>query len=331
MISAAVIGMGYWGPMVVRSLHGKSDKIRISRAVDIAPGRVRDFCDEHSIKLTTDLDDALGDPAIDAVILCTPHSLHEQQIAAAAAAGKHVFCEKPLALTRGSAERSVEACAKAGVALGVGHERRFEKPYGEIRRLLADGKLGTLLHLEANFSHDKFVGRPSDHWRYAKTEGPSPPFTGMGIHLTDAFVGLAGKPTRLRAVASSPVPDPPRNVIAIQLEFASGASGFVTAISATPYYGRFTVFGSEGWAEAREEEHPELPVPNRLTFRPREGETTVTEFEPFDIVRANFEAFADAAEGRAAYPITTEEMIHNAAILDAVGRSLAVRGTVAVA
>lgn len=331
MISAAVIGMGYWGPMVVRSLHGKSDKIRVTRAVDIAPENSRDFCKEHGIVLTDDIEDAFDDPAINAVILCTPHSLHEEQIVAAAGAGKNVFCEKPLALTHASATRAVEACIKAGVALGVGHERRFEKPYNAIKRLLADGKLGTLLHLEANFSHDKFVGRPADHWRYARTEGPSPPFTGMGIHLTDAFVGLAGRVLRLRAVANSPVPNPPRNVIAIQLEFASGASGFVTAISATPYYGRFTVFGSEGWAEAREEEHPEQPVPNRLTFRPREGEPVVTEYEPFDIVRANLEAFADAAEGRAAYPITADQMIHNAAIVDAVGRSLAVRGTVSVA
>jgi predicted dehydrogenase len=331
MISAAVIGMGYWGPMVVQSLNGSSDKIRVTRAVDIEPDRAKEFCASRRIKLSASLDDALGDKKIDAVVLCTPHSLHESQIAAAAAAGKHVFCEKPLALTKASAGRAVAACKAAGVTLGVGHERRFERPFVEIRRLAAAGDLGTLLHLEANFSHDKFVGRPAGHWRYSKSEGPSPPMTGMGIHLTDSFVALAGRVARLRAVSASPVPEPPRNVIAIQLEFASGATGFVTAVSATPYYGRFTVLGSEGWAESTEDEHPERPVPNRLTFRPRGGEKSVTDFEPFDIVRANFEAFADAAEGRAAYPISAAEMIHNAAILDAVGRSIAVRGAVAVA
>ncbi|WP_289460261.1 Gfo/Idh/MocA family protein, partial [Klebsiella pneumoniae] len=73
-----------------------------------------------------DYAEVLADPSIDAVILTTPNSLHTAQVAAAARAGKHVFCEKPLALTQAEAAASVAICAKHGVQLGLGHERRFE-------------------------------------------------------------------------------------------------------------------------------------------------------------------------------------------------------------
>jgi predicted dehydrogenase len=67
----------------------------------------------------------LADPGIDAVVLATPHTLHRPQVEATAAAGKHVFCEKPFALTKADAEAAITACRRAGVALGVGHNRRL--------------------------------------------------------------------------------------------------------------------------------------------------------------------------------------------------------------
>jgi predicted dehydrogenase len=89
-----------------------------------------------------------------------PHSLHEAQVVSAAEAGKHVFVEKPLALSRDSAMRALRACNLAGVVLGLGHERRFEPPIIELRRLATSGTLGTLLQAEANFSHDRFLSMP---------------------------------------------------------------------------------------------------------------------------------------------------------------------------
>ena len=125
MIHAAVAGLGWWGKQVVHSLAG-SKEIKVVRAVEPDCEAHAGFAAQHGLALSAGLTEALADPKVDAVILCTPQALHTEQVLAAAHAGKHVFCEKPLAMTRANAELSVAACSEAGVVLGVGHERRFE-------------------------------------------------------------------------------------------------------------------------------------------------------------------------------------------------------------
>src|SRR5256885_1726067 len=117
MIEAAIIGLGRWGKSIVEAVQGKSARLRFVRGVSKDPEAVRDFAAAHGFELSTELDDALADPRLRAVVLATPHSLHGDQIAAAAAAGKHVWCEKPLALKFADAERAVAACREAGVVL----------------------------------------------------------------------------------------------------------------------------------------------------------------------------------------------------------------------
>lgn len=188
---AAIVGLGWWGRTIVgRMKH--SDRLRIVAAVEAQPEAHRDFAASHGLALYGDYASVLAAPEIDAVILCTPNGLHTEQVAQAAAAGKHVFCEKPLALTRAEAERSVAACREAGVVLGIGHERRFELAMQEVRRLVRDGALGTVMHAEANFSHDKLSNVPPGDWRRSAKESPAAGMTAMGIHLTDAYVSLFG-------------------------------------------------------------------------------------------------------------------------------------------
>src|SRR5579875_2767118 len=120
MITAAIVGLGRWGRTLVAAAQGKSDKLRFARAVSRDPAQHRAFAAEYRLELVPQLEPVLADPHIDAVVLATPHSLHCDQIIAAAAAGKAVFCEKPLCLTRADAARAIAACEKAGVVLGTG-------------------------------------------------------------------------------------------------------------------------------------------------------------------------------------------------------------------
>src|SRR5271168_553502 len=155
MLNVALVGLGWWGKTILRTLQG-SAKLRIVTAVDVSPDAAA-FARAHGIGFAAELDAALADPAVQAVILCTPHTLHCGQILRAAAAKKHVFCEKPLSLTRADVERAVAACNANRVVLGVGHERRFEPPLQEVQRLASSGTLGTLLQIEANFSQNLFL------------------------------------------------------------------------------------------------------------------------------------------------------------------------------
>jgi predicted dehydrogenase len=321
MIRAAVAGLGWWGRTIVGRLAG-SDRVDIRVAVELDPDAHRDFAGRHGLRLVGSLDDVWRDPEIDAVILCTPHSLHAEQVLAAAAHGKHVFCEKPLALRRADAERSVAACREAGVVLGIGHERRFEHPMAEIRRLVREGALGTILHAEGNFNHDKLANVPANDWRRSTAESPAAGMTAMGIHLTDALIGLLGPVRKVYAATASRVLNSENgDVVSALMHFDSGATGYINAILVTPHYLRLTVFGSKAWVELRNETHPDTVGPSHLTFYPAEGDPVTTEYAWNDSVRANIEAFADSIENGTPYLFTDEEKIANVAVLEAVCRS----------
>src|SRR5262249_57551228 len=132
MVRAAIVGLGRWGRSLVAAVQGKSDAIRFVAGHTRTRAAAEDFCREHDIKLADSFEALLSDRAVDAVVLATPHSQHETQVLAAAAAGKHVFVEKPITLTRRSADAVVAATQRAGVVLAVGFTRRFHPAISHI-------------------------------------------------------------------------------------------------------------------------------------------------------------------------------------------------------
>lgn len=128
------------------------------------------------------------------------------------AAGKHVFCEKPLAMTRKDAETSVALCRDAGLVLGMGHERRFEPPIAEILEAANSGKLGRLLQIESNFSHDKFLTLDPSNWRLNAEQAPAGGMTATGIHLTDLSVKLMGPAKDVRVICENLASEIPQGI-----------------------------------------------------------------------------------------------------------------------
>ncbi|MBV8090598.1 MAG: Gfo/Idh/MocA family oxidoreductase [Alphaproteobacteria bacterium] len=312
MINAAIVGLGRWGQTLVKAVQGKSDKLRFIRAVSRDPAGLREIAAPLRLEVTGEVGAVLADRSIDAVVLATPHSLHCEQIIAVAAAGKAVFCEKPLTLTKAEAERAIDACRKAGVVLGVGTDKRFFPAVHELLRIAKTGELGRLLHLEAHFSNE--VAATHSEWRNSPEESPAGGMTGTGVHMLDALVALAGPVRRVQALLLShkPPPDPLDSLSAV-LEFVSGVSGTLAMVRSTPTYFRLHAFGREASAEVLG--RTELVVrrsgkaPQHLSFR---------EATPVDSVRANLEAFADAVAGSATYPIPTSDMLATLAAFEAI-------------
>ena len=321
MVNAAIVGLGRWGRNLVSSVQGKSERLRFLRGMVRHPDAVREFAAQHGFAVSGDLSAVLGDPAVEAVVLATPHSLHVEQILAAAAARKHVFCEKPLALTRADAERAVQACARAGVVLGVGQDKRLWPSMRELKRIVASGEIGEIVHVEGNSSNE-VSRRHHATWRDAPGESPGGSMTATGIHILDAFVNLVGPvrtvQTQLIARQTSPYP---LDTVSVICAFESGASGVLSSVRPSPFFWRVHAFGTEGSAEAVGELELVLrrsgAAPQRLAF------------EPVDALRAELEAFADAVEGRAPFPVSTAQMIHIVAGLEAIARSMELRTPVA--
>ena len=322
MIKAAMVGLGWWGRHMVRSV-AESDNIEVVRLTSRSPQGHRDFAEETGIPLADSYEDVLEDPEVEAVILCTPHSQHEAQVLAAVDAGKQIFCEKPLSLTRASVERMMAAVNDAGLVLGVGHERRYESTMEAIAGMVASGELGTLMHIEANFSHSIFASVEADNWRGSEAEAPAAGMTGMGVHLTDLFISMLGPVEAVAAQTARRVLKlPTGDIVTLQMRFESGATGFVGAISATPYYGRLSLFGERLWLEARDDAHPQEGGRTTLVTCGPDGVQRSRTFEPKDPVRANLEEWANAVEGRGEYRFSDAERIGNVALLEAIAKSV---------
>ena len=314
MINAAIIGLGWWGKNIVKCVQGKSTKLRFVHGVSKEIDAALPIAEAGGFTLSDDLEQALADKRVQAVVLATPHSLHADQIVRVAAAGKPVFCEKPLSLKRADAERAVAACAKAGIALGVGQNKRFWPSMVELRRVVASGALGRIMHIEGHYSNEN-SGMHFSAWRDFPGESPGGGMTGTGIHLLDAFISVGGPMSEVNArVVTHRTGRDPRDAASVMFRFASNVSGYFGLVRASPIYWRVHVFGDEGSVEALGE--------TEVVMRARGGKVERREFPKVDSIRTEIDAFADAATGRGPYPITPAEMVDTIAAFEAIIQSM---------
>ena len=314
MLSAAVVGLGWWGGVLVKSVQGKSDKIRFSKAVVRDPAKARDLAAGAGLALTTSLAEVLEDRAIDAIVLAVPHTLHHDLILQATRAGKHVFVEKPLALTRAHAESAVEACRAAGVTLGVGFNRRYAPAVRELVRRIQAGEIGEILHLEGQQSVPLGFGLKPGNWRALRGETPGGAMTLLGIHTLDSMIFAAGLVNSVHATSerrktAAEVDD----TTTLHLRFAGGATGFLASLSVTPEFRRLHVFGTKGWIELRSD--------HEITVKAIEGPPATYRYPEADKERGVLEGFADAVAARASFAIPADELVNGIAVLEAIGAS----------
>lgn len=316
--TVAIAGFGWWGKYIATRL---SDHpwLRVAGVIEPATANHSNIT-AIGLVAWDDFAPALSRDDVDAVILTTPNPLHEEQVKMVSAAGKHVFCEKPLGLTADSARRSVQACKDAGVQLGIGHERRFEPAMLALRDALQQGELGTIMHAEAAFSHDKLINVPANDWRTRKDVSPAAGMTAMGIHLSDMLISFFGPIETLHAfTANRSLGWETGDVVTVQMKFEAGMTATFNAVLHTPHFIRMHVFGTKKWVEVLNDSHPDTPdgivrVLTAETGKPMDQ----TNYDWEDSVTANLEAFANAAMGRAAYPFTPEQMVHNIQVLEAI-------------
>ena len=313
MISSAIVGLGRWGRNIVEAASGH-DSLKIVRAVEPDVDGAREFCHRHHLDLSPALDAVLADPAIKAVLLATPHSLHPAQVIACAGAGKQVFCEKPLALHRADAARMFDACRKAGALLAVGHNRRFWPSLRTLRDIVASGELGTLLHVEGHNSNENSQSITAG-WRLSEAESPGGGLTGAGLHVLDAFVSMLGPVRQISANLHSREPGPPPlDTAMLMMDFVNGVTGTLSTIRATPFYWRVHVFGTRGSAEVLDE--------TTLIRRVSGGKPVWHTLPVIDVLRAELDAFADAVEGKRPYPVPEADVLATLAAFEAALASM---------
>lgn len=313
MINCAIVGLGRWGRALVEAAMS-TPRLKITRAVEADLESARGFCDERGIFLTGDFEVILADPAIGAILLATPHSLHRSQVIAAAAAGKQVFCEKPLALRRRDASDMFDACRKANVLLAVGHNRRFWPSMRALREIMASGELGTILHIEGHNSNEN-SNAILGGWRLSEEESPGGGLTGAGLHVLDSFTSLVGPAREVYAhLSSREKGPPPLDTATLALRFESGVSGMLATIRATPFYWRVHVFGAKGSAEVLDE--------MTMVVRKSGSVPHQLKYSAVDTLAAELDAFADSIESRRPFPVPEADVLATLSAFEAALTSM---------
>jgi myo-inositol 2-dehydrogenase/D-chiro-inositol 1-dehydrogenase len=223
---------------------------RLAAVVDPAPGAAQRLADRLGAgRAATDAADVLADPDVDAVVIAAPSAYHADLVVAAAAAGKGVFCEKPMAMSLADADRAIDAARAAGVVLQVGFNRRFAADWRAARALLDDGRLGTPRQLRS---------LTRDPGGFDPVRVPADTiFTQTLIHDFDTlrFLNPGAEPVEVYATADALVePDwrdrGLRDTALVVVRFDNGAVGVAEACFEANYgYDvRGEVFGSGGMA-----------------------------------------------------------------------------------
>jgi predicted dehydrogenase len=330
MINAAIIGLGWWGKTLVESAE-HSDAIRfVAGTTRTVSPEVEAFAKEKALRLAPSYEALIADSSIDAVVLATPHSMHASQVIAAAVAKKHVFCEKPFTLTKREAEDAVAAVRKAGIALGLGYNRRFHPEMIRLRERVRGGELGTILHVEATMTFPNALFLKPSHWRAQRDETPCGGLAPMGVHAIDGMIDLCGEVDHVFCQSFKRVVDiDADDTTSVLFRMKNGMSGYLGTMTATGPGFSFQVFGSKGWvrlegvthvAGASSEER-RTRLFGACKLQPLKGEAQVWQAETLDVSRVALESFARAAQNGPAYPISLDQMVHGAAITEAIVRS----------
>jgi len=328
-VRVAAVGVGTWGRALADAA-GKGTGLALVACTSRSPESRAAFARAYGCRDLPGYEAVLADPEVEGVLITTPHSLHAEQVVAAAAAGKHVFVDKPFTLTVADGRRATQACGRARVVLAVGHQRRRQAASRALKRLLDEGALGRVAQLEGNFSAD--IGFSSRFtpgmWRADRAETPGGAMTNLGIHHVDTYQYLLGPIARVtafsRRVALTAVPID--DATSILFEFAGGGLGYLgTSWVHANRTAVLTLHGTEAqaWSEA---DGTRL----LLARRGARGRAEVA-LAPSDPVVEELAEFARSVREGTRPEVGGEEATANIAVLEAIVESIAAGRAVAVA
>jgi predicted dehydrogenase len=309
------IGLGWWGNELA-SAATRTGTAEIVTCFAPPPEERAAFVARHGCGEVSELDDLLSDPDIDGVLIATPHSTHVDLIEQAAAAGKHVYTEKPFTLTVADADRGIAACNAAGTVLQVGHNRRRLPANRIIKAMMDRGELGEILFFEATHNFP-VIFKEVLGWRANPKELPAGGMTNLGIHQVDSFHYLTGPVARVSALSkrvftTGDIDD----TTTINFEFESGALGHLLTVTASGPVADLTVHGTEGSAWNLDD------GARLLTGRRGSPDRVDVELEPLDTVVDELAEFAAAIQGEATPEVGGAEGREVVAVLEATVASI---------
>ena len=231
----------------IRTVHSQKLVAVMCRTVE----KARTFAQKHSVpRAYSQVEDLLSDNQVNAVYVATPPHLHAQNTIQAAECGKHVLCEKPMALNVGEARAMIDSCRSNQVGLMVCHYQRFNARHRQIKRLLETGAIGAVTAARINFSD--YYPAVSGNWRHNPSLSGGGPLLDLAPHCLDLLLYFCGPVLEVCAMTDVLASDSPvEDTATLLLRLASGAQAVVTTHWSTANFdenafSRIELFGTKG-------------------------------------------------------------------------------------
>jgi predicted dehydrogenase len=248
-INVACIGIGWWSGVLADAMV-RSGKFNIVSCFTRSEPKRADFAKKYGCKVAASYEEILSDPSIEAVINTTPNNAHLETTRQAAAAGKHVFLDKPIANTLHEGRAITQACRAAGVVLALGYQRRRETQFRWIRKQIDAGVFGKLVNAEANISRDRAGKIDPGSWRFQADGMPGGVMLQIGVHYVDVLEYLMGPIKSVSAqLAQLVLQGENPDVASMVLEHECGALSTLNASYASASEGYvMNIYGKEATA-----------------------------------------------------------------------------------
>jgi predicted dehydrogenase len=227
----------------------RSAETELAAVYDVDRGRAAALAEKFGIpRHTTELASLVDGSDVDAVIVATPNVNHAEAVLAAAGAGKHVLCEKPLSVDIRNGSAMVAACAGAGVVLQVGFNQRYWRQVAIAKALIDSGFIGTIHGARSVYSERWNVYPAATRFRYDLSRSGGATIIDLTVHRIDLLRHLVGDMAAVFAeLTHSAVPDPVDDNVWILARFANGARGCLSSDRFSPAIADGTdIYGSEG-------------------------------------------------------------------------------------
>lgn len=245
-VRMAFVGVGWWSNMLAEAA-SRSERIKVAACCSRSEDKTAAFVQRFGGVARRAYEDILADRTIDAVVLTTPNSLHAPQAVAAAGNGKHVYVEKPMALTVAECKGMVAAAKAAGTVLMVGHNARRMARYRKAREFVEKGMVGNIVLAEANSSGELGMRLTPKTWRWYRSESPGGPLMSFTVHHADNLNHLVGPVKKVSAFIGKVCgPAEADDVVSATVQFECGALGYVGGSFLTPDRNFLQIHGTEG-------------------------------------------------------------------------------------
>ena len=344
-VGLAIIGLGRWAN-VLAGVYARSDNVRVITGFSRTREKREAFARRHGCGCEESLDAVLARSDVEAVAVITPNDQHAGAVERAARAGKHVYVEKPIAVSIAHANRIDAVIRETGVTFLCGHSARRLGGVRHMKRMIDRREIGDVSMVEAVFSNERGLELEEGDWRGDPAKAPGGPVIQLGVHQTDNLEFLLGPVARVTSVGKR-MYTRVRNVTVSQtlLEFQSGQYAYLGANWVAPGVFAINVYGTKAnlfysldfswWS--RSDVTDAHSILRKRAFTQMDGDPdnrllcdTNVEFPPTDHLRDEIEEFALAIRGGGETEVGTRAATRSLAVALAAVKSSAERRAVEI-